>query len=120
HHFSGVLLIGHSMNHCVFDDGLKQHAGDIGIQSFGIDVSTNGQTLAQHQLLNFEVVVQEVEFVGKRDELWAFVIEADAQKRAQAKNDTVGKCGIPFERKRGYHVQGVEQEMRVELGTQCV
>jgi len=75
--FAAVEFGREAVFQTVFDDGLQQHAGDEGFESFFVDLFDDVEVVAAEAGdFDVEIVVDELEFFAERDESLVFAQEA--------------------------------------------
>jgi hypothetical protein len=98
----------------VLRQGLKQHVGKFGVVGLGVNIEDDGQAVGKAGLFNPQVALNEIQFLPDGAFLEITVFQAEAQEVAEFADHPVGGFDI-YVHEGGNRVEGVEQEMRLEL-----
>ncbi len=101
----------------VLDQRLKKEARHLRGSGRRVRLDVDPDAVAKPQALDIEVLVQEREVALERDELRRFGEQAGAQQVPQAHNHSPGPARLASDQ-RQERVQGVEEEVRLELRLQ--
>ena len=101
----------------VLYERLKGLVRDAGIQCLGWDVQVDEQAVVESGLLDFEVPLEEVQLLAKRDLLHRRLVQRHPQQLGQLRHHLVGGLRVAMDQRRD-RMQGVEQEMRMQLHPQ--
>ena len=114
--FDGVvfLVAANAMVHGVFDERLQDEAGDLAVENGRVCGDVDAQAIFEALALDAKVEIEKVELALEGDLLVAHLVECDAEEIAEAKEDVFGGVRV-FVHKDGGGLQGVEEEMRMEL-----
>ena len=103
----------------VFDEGLQQQRGHDCRCGPRIHAKRDPQVIAKARFLNRDVVVQQLELLLQCDEGAALTVKRLAQELRQPRDHAIGLLGI-LEHEGRDRVEGIEEEMRLELANQRV
>src|SRR5262249_43164825 len=101
----------------VFDERLQNQVRHLSGHDGGIDVEVHGQSRPQARLFDFEIGLNEVEFLLERDVLAIRAVERGAQQIAEPGNHPVGHFDVLVKERRN-GVERVEKKMRMQLHLQ--
>src|SRR3954453_554578 len=99
----------------VLHDRLQSQMGDGGVEDLGPGVDLHPQAVLEADLLDREIEPQGLELAPQGDLLGLDVVEHAAQEIAQAGEHLLRLRPSPLAHQHHDGVQGVEQEMRLEL-----
>jgi hypothetical protein len=102
----------------VFDEGLEQEDWDEAIEGVLRDLLDDAEAVAEADLLDGEVAADELEFVAEGEFLGFGVFEGQAEEVAEIADHFVGRVWVPVD-ERGDGIEGVEEEVGLELGPEC-
>src|SRR5687767_981921 len=105
------------MFHRVLDDRLKDQIWDACLEYGGIDLYVGCKTILESDSFNFQITVQEFNFLSQCDFHRAGVFESQAQEVAEACNHFASAFRV-FAQQCGDRMKCVEQEMRLHLHLQ--
>ena len=114
---AAIAARGDGVADAVLDERLQQQVGHERVQRVGVEVVAHGEPLAEAGLLDLQVLGQELEVVAERHLLRAAAVERHPEQVAQPHQHAVGGVHVPVHERRDA-VQGVEEEVRVELSLQ--
>jgi len=107
--FSPVEFWREAVLEAIFDDGLEEHAGDKGFESFFVDLLDDVEVVAAEAGdFDIEIVVDEFELFAQGDESFVLAQEA-AENVAQFEDDAAGVIGIEAD-EGGDSVERVERK----------
>src|SRR6516225_11572050 len=110
---------GQPVLQAVLDNGLKQHAGDKGIERMVIDLFHDLEVvLAEAGDLNVEIIIDKRELLAQGHKSLVLP-KKPPQNVAQLQHDAPGRVGV-YANERRDRVQGVEQEVRVDLASERI
>src|SRR5690242_17188260 len=98
----------------VLDQRLKDQSRNLGIHRSWIDLIVNRQPILKPCLLDFEILLQKLQFLLKRHARGIRSRERDAEQVGEATDHSIGGVWLRVNQ-RGNCVQRVEQKVRVEL-----
>ena len=104
-----------TMKDRVLDQRLQQHRRNRRVEHLAIGVDTDRQTIAIADLFDGRVVDDEVDFLPEGHFMRADVVEHQTQQIAEPIEHQLGRLDI-LAHHRGDRMQGVEEEMRLQLG----
>jgi len=102
----------------ILDQRLQHEVGHDAVQQVGAGLHRQAQAFAEPRLFDLEVGVQQGQFLGQRMLVAAVVGESGAQEVGHAAEHAVGLAVGLARDQRGDRVQGVEQEVRIDLQAQ--
>lgn len=106
-----------AMNYGIFDDRLDGQTGNLHRERILINVRFKMNPIAVAQLLNADIAVQICDLLAERNRRFQSP-QIIAQHTGYGDNQRIGFCGILKHRRLRDAVQGVEQEMRIDLRLQ--
>jgi hypothetical protein len=99
----------------VLDDGLEDEVRDFGVQGVFGNVHRDGEAVAETGLFDFEVALEEGDFVAERDDMFVGVVQGVAEEIAEFGDHAIGFFDVDVH-EGADAVEGVEEEVRIELG----
>ena len=97
---------------------MQQKTGHERFQCRPLDRVLQPQPLAKAQPLGAQVEIERLDFLAQGDFLHRILVERVAQEFREPGDGVVGRAVLIVENQGGDGVQGVEQEMRVQLVAQ--
>ena len=101
----------------VLHDRLEQQHRHARPSDVVFDAKVDGKTIPEARILDLQIAVEDLELFLQRDLRAIFQIERHAEQVAEADDHGIGGGGIVVDQ-LGDGVQGVEEEVRLELHAQ--
>lgn len=98
----------------VFDEGLEDECGNLGVERRGVDGMLDAEPFAKTPLLQGEVTTEKIEFSAQGNFLLVGSVERGSKKFAEIAEHVVRSGGVSVN-EGGNGVERVEEEMRIEL-----
>src|SRR5205807_4030570 len=108
---------GYPVHQGVLHERLQQQLRNRRGVSLRRDLPAHLEPLAKAHLLQVQIRLEEIQLLPERDEIGAAVLEHGAQQRRERAQHTLRRHAVGLDESR-YSLQGVEQEMRVQLRAQ--
>src|SRR5262245_749287 len=96
----------------VLHERLEDQSRNLGVERVGIDVVIDREPVLKSRLFDLEILLEELEFLVKRNARGARTRERNPKKIAQATDHSVRRLGLGVDQGRD-SVERVEQEMRM-------
>src|SRR5277367_2598845 len=104
----------------VFDDGLQNQGGNLGVKEFLGDVHVQLKTLDKPHFLNVEILLCELHFLSQRHLLPGGVFQDTTEKVAQPYNHANCRIIPPLTYEARDCIERVEQKVRLDLPAQGI
>lgn len=106
---------GDGILHRVFDEGLDGVGGNFGGGGGGVALEVEVEAVAEAGALDFEVVLDETEFLGEGDEAALLGVEGEAEEAGETFQHGFG-AGRVIANQGEDGVDGIEEKVRLEAG----
>src|SRR5208282_1962667 len=106
-----------SMNDGILNHRLQHHLRHQQLTRVGLNVPTNVESFCEPHLFDIQVVLSELQLFFERDEIGVRFLKGGAEQSRESKNHRFGSRSIAIDQ-CGDSLEGVEQEMRMELALQ--
>src|SRR5690348_10892399 len=105
---------GDSVLERILDDGLQDQTRNLDLEQVGWNVRVHLQAVGKADFLDGEILVEQFEFLTKRDLLPAGILQYAAEKIAKT-GDHIGRVVVSaLADKRGNRIERIEQKMGLD------